>query len=84
MTHITSDLRSAIEAAPNQTFRAIVRTVDAPMAHVDQAQQSGVTVHQTYKLLQAMAVSGEGEALLRLAQAPWVQSIEPDKTVTAL
>ncbi|HBY94001.1 MAG TPA: hypothetical protein DEP84_08565 [Chloroflexi bacterium] len=84
MSHITADLRSVIEAAPDQTFRAIVRTVDAPSAYVDQAEQAGLTVHRTYKLLQCMAVSGQGEALLRLAEAPWVQSIEPDKTVTTM
>lgn len=84
MSHITSDLRSAIEAAPDQTFRAIVRTVDTPSNHVAQAEASGLTVHHTYKLLQSMAVSGQGKALLQLADAPWVQSIEPDKPVTTM
>jgi len=84
MSHIASDFRAVLEAEPHKTFRVIVRTVDSPTAYVDQAKASGLTVHHVYKLMSGMAVSGRGESLLRLSQAPWVESIEPDKTVRAL
>lgn len=84
MSVIAPDLRSAIESAPHQTFRAIIRTLDPAVGYVAEVESAGLTVHHVYRLVPGIAVSGRGSALLRLADLPWVHAIEADKEMRAL
>ncbi|MCW5880593.1 MAG: protease inhibitor I9 family protein [Anaerolineae bacterium] len=44
----------------------------------------GIAIRYTYNLLPGLAVTASGATALRLADEPWVVSIELDRTVRAL
>jgi hypothetical protein len=81
MCNIEAALQRALEAYPQRDFRVIVRTGQAAAALVPECKAMGLEVHHVYKLVPGMAVSGSGAGILRLAEQPWVETIEPDQAV---
>jgi hypothetical protein len=81
MANISQDLKSKLQTSPNATVRLIVRLADDPSRHVAAVQAHGLIVRHTYTLISAVAVEGAASASLKLADEPWVVSIEEDKAV---
>ena len=81
MANISPDLKSKLQTSPNATVRLIVRLADDPNRRVAAVQAHGLTVRHTYTLISAVAIEGTASASLKLAQEPWVVSIEEDKAV---
>jgi len=44
-------------------------------------ENHGLRVHRVFRLTSGLAVEGTGEAILNLADQPWVLSIEADRAV---
>lgn len=84
MGTVTPALRQAMQAAPQQEFRVIVRTDGSANPLADHCSAAGLQVHHVYALVPGLAVTGSGAALLRLAEEPGVRSIEPDQAMRAL
>ena len=81
MANISQDLKSKLQTNPNATVRLIVRLADDPSRRVVSVQAHGLTVRHTYTLISAVAIEGTASASLKLAEEPWVVSIEEDKPV---
>lgn len=81
---IGPELRERLESNPSQRFDVIVRTTDDPRVRVPQVMAHGLQVRHTYSLIKALAASGGGLFVLRLADEPWVEKIEPDEEVRTL
>ena len=77
-------LRAQLAAAGDARVALIIRTADKPAQYAAACEALGVEVRYAYNLLPGMAVTATGEAALRLADEPWVISIEPDREVHAL
>lgn len=81
MANISQDLKSKLQTSPNTTVRLIVRLTDDPAGRVAAVQAFGLTVRYTFTLISAVAIEGTASASLKLADEPWVVSIEEDKAV---
>jgi hypothetical protein len=81
VANISPDLKSKLQTSPNATVRLIVRLADDPSSRVASVQAHGLTVRHTYTLISAVAIEGTAYASLKLAEEPWVVSIEEDKAV---
>ncbi len=62
-------------------MRVIVRVTDEAEVHRAAVENLGLRVHRMFKLTPGLAVEGAAAAILRLADQPWVISIEVDRTV---
>jgi hypothetical protein len=81
VANISQDLKSKLQTSPDATVRLIVRLTDDPGSRVAAVQAYGLTVRHTYTLISAVAIEGTAYASLKLADEPWVVSIEEDKAV---
>ncbi len=81
---IDPKFKQRLAANPTQRFDIIVRTADDPRGRVPQVMAHGLQVRHTYSLIKALAASGAGLFVLRLADEPWVEKIEPDGEVRTL
>lgn len=77
-------LRAQLAAAADAPVDLIVRTADRPAPYTARCAALGVEIRYTYNLLPGLAVTASGATALRLADEPWVVSIELDRTVRAL
>lgn len=84
MNVISQAYLKQLEAAPAQQAAVIITTRTRPALHVERATALGLTVTQTFSLISALAAYGPAEAVLAVAQEPWVARIEPDQIVKAL
>ena len=81
MASISSDLKTKLQSNPNAVVNVIARLTDDPSERLTSIQAHGFTVRRTISLISAVALQGPGSAALKLAQEPWVLSIEEDKIV---
>ncbi len=81
---IESGFKAELEANPIARVRVIVRTRGDPRKFVGQVIGHGLTVRHTYSLIRAVAAEGLASVVLRLAEEPWVEKIEPDREVRTM
>ena len=84
MAKISSALEHQLKNMPNRSVDLIVRTTDEVEPHLEWTKSVGLEVRQVYRLSPGMAVSGPGEAALKLLDQSWVVSIELDAQVKAM
>jgi len=84
MAKISSALKHQLKNMPNRSVDLIVRTTEEVEPHLDWTKSVGLEVKQVYRLSPGMAVSGPGEAALKLLDQSWVVSIELDAQVKAM
>lgn len=84
MTSIDPDFKEQLQAQPVERVDVIVRTYGDPRDHMAHIMAEGLTVRHTYSLINALAVTGLGAAVLRLADESWVDRIEPDAEVRTM
>jgi len=84
MAKISSTLEHQLKNMPNRAVDLIVRTAGEVEPHLEWAKAAGLEVTQVYRLSPGMAVSGPGEAALKLLDQSWVVSIELDAQVNAM
>jgi hypothetical protein len=73
-----------LQSNPTQRVDIIVRTVDDPRKRVSQVAAHGLSIRHTYSLIKALAATGLGMSVLRLADESWVKKIEPDEEVRTM
>lgn len=81
MPSVNRELEKKLQANPQASVDLIVRTTDKPADHVEQVRAMGLNVRRQFTLLRAMAITGAAADCLRLADEPWVESIEEDQIV---
>ncbi len=81
MASLSSDLQSKIKRNPGAPVNLIVRLKDDPSAHLDDLTKRGFTIKRTFALTPSVAIQGTASAAGDLANQPWVDSIEEDKSV---
>ena len=84
MAKISSALEHQLKNMPNRSVDLIVRTTDEVEPHLEWTKSVGLEVRQVYRLSPGMAVSGPGEAALKLLDQSWVVSVELDAQVKAM
>ncbi len=84
MANIRVELVQQLHEQPQQTVDLIVRTAGDATPHLDWLAAQGLQVNQQFKLNPGVAVSGTGQAALKLLEQAWVVSIELDKPVKAV
>jgi hypothetical protein len=84
MAKINSALEHQLKNMPNRSVDLIVRTTGDAEPHVKWARSVGLDVKQVYRLSPGMAVSGPGQAALKLVDQSWVVSIELDAQVKTM
>ena len=84
MAKISSALKHQLKNMPNRSVDLIVRTIDEAEPHLEWTKSVGLEVKQVYRLSPGMAVSGPGEAALKLLDQSWVVSVELDAQVKAM
>lgn len=77
-------LRAHLAAAGDNRVDMIIRTSEKPAQYSASLAASGIQIRSTFNLLPGMAVSAPASAVLRLANEPWVISIEPDREVRTM
>jgi len=84
MATISPELKAKLEREPEAIVNLIVRVEDAPHKRLDDIRALGLTIRRTFTLIPAIAIQGSAAASLKLAQKPWVVSLEEDKLVHTL
>ena len=84
MAKISSALEHQLKNMPNRSVDLIVRTAEDVEPHLEWIKSVGLDVKQVYRLSPGMAVSGPGEAALKLLDQSWVVSIELDAQVKTM
>ncbi len=74
-------LRRQLEATPHASMRVIARVAGDVEARRTAVEDLGLRVHRVFTLTPGLAVEGPSSAILKLADYPWVISIEADRTV---
>lgn len=73
-----------LRALGDKPVDAIVRVAGDPETRVADVKRCGLDVRRTLRLVRGLAVHGPASALCRLAEEPWVLSVEPDLPVRTL
>ena len=81
MDPLTPELRRRLEAAPQASVRVIARVTGDAEGHRAAVEALGLQVHRVFTLTPGLAIEGPSAAILRLADYPWVVSIEMDRPV---
>lgn len=84
MAKISSALEHQLKNMPNRSVDLIVRTTEDVEPHLEWTKSVGLDVKQVFRLSPGMAVSGPGQAALKLVDQSWVVSIELDSQVKAM
>lgn len=84
MAKIDPDVEQQLRANPDAEVDLIVRTKGDAAPHLSWLASAGLRVKQQYRLTPGVAVSGPGQAALKLLNQDWVLSIEPDAPVTTM
>jgi hypothetical protein len=84
MVKIDSALEHQLKNMPNRSVDLIVRTDSDAEPHLEWVKSVGLEVTQVYRLSPGMAVSGPGQAALKLVDQNWVVSIELDAQVKTM
>jgi hypothetical protein len=84
MAKINSALEHQLKNMPNRSIDLIVRTAGDAEPHVAWTQAVGLEVKHIYRLSPGMAVSGPGQAALKLIDQSWVMSVELDAQVKTM
>lgn len=83
MSKIDTSWEQTLRENPDIDVDAVVRTIDVDAAESGDWEAWGLQLRHTYRLVPGAAVTGPAQALLELAQEPWVTHIEPDQEVRA-
>jgi hypothetical protein len=81
---IEREFKTELESNPVARVRVIVRTRGDPRQLAGQIIGHGLAVRHTYSLIRAVAAEGLASAVLKLADEPWVEKIEPDREVRTM
>lgn len=81
---LDSAFEKRLRSDPTDRFDIIVRTVDDPRDRAAHVAAHGLYVRYTYSLIKALAATGPGMSVLRLADESWVEKIEPDEEVRTM
>ena len=84
MAKISSALKHQLKNMPNRSVDLIVRTTGEVEPHLEWAKSVGLEVNQVFRLSPGMAVSGPGQAALKLLDQSWVASVELDAQVKTM
>ncbi|MBN1995122.1 MAG: hypothetical protein JW953_20695 [Anaerolineae bacterium] len=84
MSKISPELEQQLKAMPNRTVDLIVRTAGEATPHLEWLTAAGFQVKQQFRLSPGVAVSGSGQAALKLLTQSWVVSIELDAPVKTM
>jgi hypothetical protein len=84
MAKISPALKHQLKNMPNRSVDLIVRTAGDVEPHLEWVKEMGLEVNQVFRLSPGIAVSGPGEAALKLLDQSWVVSIEPDAQVKTM
>lgn len=84
MAKISSALEHQLKNMPNRSVDLIVRTTEEVEPHLEWTKSVGLEVNQVFRLSPGMAVSGPGQAALKLLEQSWVVSIELDAQVKTM
>ncbi len=82
MAKIEPALRARLQQRPGDSVRLIVRVADDTSQAAARLKEFGVTVHRSFSLIPAFALTCLAETALTLLQEPWVQAIEEDRQVS--
>ena len=81
MATIAPDYLKILQIDPEQSVSVIIRTHNAPQSNAEQLANLGLTLTQTFSLVQGLATIGPAKGVIALLDEPWVISIEPDQPV---
>ncbi len=84
MAKISSALEHQLKNMPNRSVDLIVRTTEEVEPHLEWTKSVGLEVSQVFRLSPGMAVSGPGQAALKLLDQSWVVSVELDAQVKTM
>lgn len=84
MAKISSTLKHQLKNMPNRSVDLIVRTTGEVEPHLEWTKSVGLEVNQVFRLSPGMAVSGPGQAALKLLDQSWVVSVELDAQVKTM
>jgi hypothetical protein len=82
MANIEPALRAKLQRRPGDAVRLIVHVTGETSQAAERLKEFEVTVHQSFTLIPAFALSCLAETALILLQEPWVQAIEEDRQVS--
>ncbi len=67
---------------PNDRVAVIIHVRGNPRRRAEAVREAGLTVSRTFRLTNTIAASGPAHGVLSLLDTPWVDRIEPDRTIT--
>lgn len=79
---VETTLLTLAEDQPQKRVRAIIRVAPPPSSRRAEAENSGLVVHQVFRLVPGLAVEGAAADVVGLADRDWVHSIDLDREVT--
>ena len=84
MAKISQELEQQLKAMPSRSVDLIVRTAGDATPHLDWFASAGLQVKQQFRLSPGVALSGPGQAALKLLDQAWVVSVELDAPVKTM
>jgi hypothetical protein len=82
MAKIEPALQARLQQRPGDAVRLIVRVAGDTSQAAARVKDFEVTVHRSFTLIPAFALTCLAETALSLLQEPWVQAIEQDRRVS--
>ncbi len=67
---------------PDAHVAVIIHVRGNPRQRVEAVRESGLKVSRTFRLTNTIAASGPASGVLALLDLPWVDRVEPDRTIT--
>lgn len=84
MSKIDPSWAETLRENPSVAVDAIVRAENVAAVESFAWDRRGLTLRHTYRLVPGAAVTGPADAILALADEPWVTQIEPDRDVRTM
>ena len=84
MTTIDPSWAETLRNNPSKTVDAIIRTTDKDAVEAYDWSANNLQLRHTYNLVPGAAVTGPAQAVLALADKPWVTRIERDRDVRTM